>query len=155
MPPYAGPRDAALRAREPSRSRDEMVTRKTYTATSTRSPNAFYAAPPTVPHTASAALLPRGAKLPLLSELSSPHTCQTQFAACSGNSHVTGVIPSGNIACNSSAASGHSVESDPASVPSSWRNTPWLETSSSACALPSQRTSAEGASFAMVPDRIH
>ena len=48
-----------------------------------------------------------------------------------------------------------SVESDPASFPSSWWIIPWLETSSSACALPSRRTSAEGASFVAVPDRIH
>ena len=37
MPPNAGPRDAALRAREPSRSRDEKVTHTTCTAISTRS----------------------------------------------------------------------------------------------------------------------
>ena len=71
MLPNAGPRDAALRAREPSRSRDEMVTRTTCTATSTRSHNAFHTAPSTGASNSSAALLPHGAILPLLSDLSS------------------------------------------------------------------------------------
>ena len=92
MPPNTGLQDAALRAREPPSSRDEKATHTTYTAISSRFTNAFHIASTNdsvvsrgrrliaVP----AALLPRGAIPPLLSELSSQHSCQTQFAACSG-----------------------------------------------------------------------
>ena len=92
----------------------------------------------------------------LLSELGSPHSCQTQFAPCSGRTPMPHAsLPQAML--RATLQLHLAIPSNPIqpSVPSSWRIMPWLETSSSACALPSRRTSAEGASFAAVPDRIH
>ena len=64
MPPNSRPRDAALRAREPSRSRDEMSPARRFQQSQRA-----------------------------LSGLSSPHSCQTQFSACSGTPTPQASLP--------------------------------------------------------------
>ena len=109
MLPNTRPRDASLRAREPSRSREEKATHTTKTAISTRFTNAFHIA------STNGSPVPRGSRLArfrlhfchaepyrhcyLSSAARTPARLSSKLVQ---NSHAAGVIASGNAACDSS-----------------------------------------------------